>query len=81
VRAYVHRGECSYMLYHSEFLCTLQFKPSTYVADLLTHMGSPCSVYSSPSWFLEMQLSSTKSIIIICANVYKNIVFVHGIIT
>jgi hypothetical protein len=28
-----------------------------------------------------MQLSATKSIIVIYANAYKNIIFVHGIIT
>jgi hypothetical protein len=73
---------------HSEFLCTLQSKLSTYVADLPTHMGPPCSVYPSPSWVpwnavecLGTQPSATKSIIVICANAYKNIVFVHGIIT
>jgi hypothetical protein len=30
---------------------------------------------------IEIQPSATKSIIVICANAYKNIVFVHGIIT
>jgi hypothetical protein len=30
---------------------------------------------------LGMQSIATKSIIVICANAYKNIVFVHGIIT
>jgi hypothetical protein len=30
---------------------------------------------------LRMQSSTIKSIIVICANAYKNIVFVHGIIT
>jgi hypothetical protein len=37
-------------LCHSEFLCIHQSKPSTYVVNLLTHMGPPCSVYLSPSW-------------------------------
>jgi hypothetical protein len=30
---------------------------------------------------LEIQSSATKSIIVICANAYKNIIFVYGIIT
>jgi hypothetical protein len=82
------QNEFLWPLFHSVFLCTLQSQSSIYLADLPTHMGPSCSVYPSSSWVplntakcLGMQLSVTKSIIVICAIAYINIVFVQDIWT